>query len=1132
MYQDKFPTRKVVATVLLTFILVHPLSIWAQEKPAAQSVAPIAPKAIETTAEGIQIRLKQAEEAKDLDEALKTQIIDLYKQTLDELGRAQEWKTKADEFDRARQEAPALLESVKLKLAAPPEEPKPDSYSDVPLPDLEQQLAQAQAQLSDAQREYTELEGEPKRRTDRRVQVPALAAVARERLDSVRKESGATAPPTENPLLTPAKQANLDARKRSIEFELNAYDKEILSYDARSDLLRYRRDLAAQRAAQARKVADRLQEVVNERRAMEAARQAREARVTALGSHPALREQAEYNRALAERRTGPDGLAARIEQTMRELEAITAKLDALETQFNSIRGKVDTAGLTNAVGLLLRRQRAELPDVRRHRRNLRQRQRQMADLQLAQLEVEHERAALVDIGPETQRIMDGLGATLAETDPEDVKKALRELLETRKLYLEALGKDYVQYLLKLVDLDLAERELIKQAQSFAEYIDEKVLWIRSTTPFRAKDVREGWRAVLWLTQGDNWLGLATILWREIRGNPAIVISAAVLFAIIIIMRRRLGNRLELIGEAVARSYVDTFPETLVAFLFTLLIALSWPLIIWFFAWRLSALADGSEFVQAFAAGLGTTGLVFLTMDLFREICRSKGLGEVHFRWPQLGLQYLHGAVSKLMVVLLPLALLASILEHQDSETMKNSLGRFASIAALVVLGLSVRRLLHPEGALLREKMSRLHESWLYKLRHTWYPLAIGTPLVLAGLAAVGYYYTALQLTSRLMGTALLVLGLLVLNAIVIRWLWIARWKLAAEAAPKAKAAAAGEDQGDKEQPRYESAEQPETGLGIHAMSAQTQQILRFIMAFALLVGVYLIWVDVLPAFNMLRTIKLPQAPDISLGDIALALMTVLMTIVAVKNIPGLVELLILKRLPLGAGERYAVTTLSRYLITIIGVIVACGAVGITWSKVQWLLAAMTVGLGFGLQEIFGNFVSGLIILFERPIRVGDKVTIGDVSGTVSRIRIRATTVTDFNRKELIVPNKEFVTAKLVNWTLSDQTLRLVVPVGVAYGSDTDRARELLVKLAKEHPSVMKEPPPTANFLGFGESSLQLELWAFVPDFENLIKARNELHTAVARTFREAGIEIAFPQRDIHVRSIHQAFPIVEKPEEK
>jgi potassium efflux system protein len=1133
MYRDKLPPSRVVVATLFTVILILPFRMWAQEKSATQGgAAPSEPKAIQNTVEEIQLRLKQTEDAKDIDEATKAQVIDLYKQALDELARAEEWKTKAREFERAREQAPALLESVKLKLAEPAQEPKPESFSDAPLPDLEQRLAEAQAELSAAEKEQTELEGEPKRRTDRRVQVPALAAAARERLDSVGKELSAPAPPTENPLLTAAKQARLEAQKQSIESELNAYDKEILSYDARSDLLRYRRDLAAQRAAQARKVADSVQEVVNERRAMEAARQARDARVAALSSHPALREQAEYNRALAERRTGPDGLTAKIEQATRELDAINAQRADLENQFNNTRAKAEAAGLTNAVGLLLRKQRAGLPDVRRRRRNVRQRPRQIADVQLALLDVEHERAALADIGPETQRIMDGIQATLVDTDREDIKEALRALLETRKLYLEALSKDYDQYFAKLIDLDSTERELIKQTQSFAEYIDEKVLWIRSTTPLNVKDVREGWRAARWLTRRDNWVGLVTVLWHEIRGYPALMASAVLVLVAVITMRQRLGKRLELLGEAVSRDYVNTFSQTIVAFLFTLSIALCWPLIMWFFAWRLSAVAEESEFVQAFAAGLGTTGFVFLTMDLFRQVCRRKGLGEVHFRWPQPGLQYIRGSVSRLMAVVLPLAFVTAMLEREDSEPMKNSLGRLAFIAVILLLGLSMRKLLHPQGALLQEKMSRLHESWLYKLRHVWYPVAIGTPLFLAGLAAVGYYYTALQLAWRLVATALLVLGLLVINAIVIRWLWIARWRLAAEGARKPKAASASEDQDDKEQTRHESADQPELSVGIHALSDQTRQILRFLMAFALLVGVYLIWVDVLPALNMFLSIRLPHSPDISLADIAFALMSLLMAVVAVKNIPGLVELLVLKRLPLGAGERYAVTTICRYLISIIGVVIACGALGITWSKVQWLLAAMTVGLGFGLQEIFGNFVSGLIILFERPIRVGDTVTIGDVSGTVSRIRIRATTVTDFNRKELIVPNKEFVTGKLVNWTLSDQVLRLVVPVGVAYGSDTEQARKLLVKVAKEHPAVMAEPEPTAHFLGFGDSSLQLELWAFVPDFQSFIRARNELYTAVAKTFRDAGIEIAFPQRDIHIRSIHQTLPIIKKPEEK
>ena len=141
-----------------------------------------------------------------------------------------------------------------------------------------------------------------------------------------------------------------------------------------------------------------------------------------------------------------------------------------------------------------------------------------------------------------------------------------------------------------------------------------------------------------------------------------------------------------------------------------------------------------------------------------------------------------------------------------------------------------------------------------------------------------------------------------------------------------------------------------------------------------------------------------------------------------------------------------------------GLALAFDAIGIGWSSIQWLVAAIGVGLGFGLQEIFANFISGLIILFERPIRVGDVVSVGDVSGTVSRIRTRATWITAFDRKELLVPNKEFVTGQLINWTLSDAVLRLSIPVGIAYGSDTNRAIEVLEQVAKESWRVFGRSP--------------------------------------------------------------------------
>ena len=168
---------------------------------------------------------------------------------------------------------------------------------------------------------------------------------------------------------------------------------------------------------------------------------------------------------------------------------------------------------------------------------------------------------------------------------------------------------------------------------------------------------------------------------------------------------------------------------------------------------------------------------------------------------------------------------------------------------------------------------------------------------------------------------------------------------------------------------------------------------------------------------------------ITLGSLLVALLLVFMTFVVVRNLPGLLEISLFRRWETGPGERYAVASIAKYAITLLGGVLAFNAIGIGWSNVQWLVAAVGLGLGFGLQEIFANFVSGLILLFERPIRVGDTVTVDNRSGTVSKIRIRATVITTFDRKELVVPNKEFVTKQVINWSLSDPVLRVEIPVG-------------------------------------------------------------------------------------------------------
>jgi potassium efflux system protein len=192
--------------------------------------------------------------------------------------------------------------------------------------------------------------------------------------------------------------------------------------------------------------------------------------------------------------------------------------------------------------------------------------------------------------------------------------------------------------------------------------------------------------------------------------------------------------------------------------------------------------------------------------------------------------------------------------------------------------------------------------------------------------------------------------------------------------------------------------------------------------------------------------------------------------------------------------------------------------GGSWGQIQWAVAALSVGIGFGLQEIVANFICGLIILFEQPIRVGDTITVGDVSGKVTRINMRATTVRDFDRRELLVPNKEFITNQLLNWSLSDQVTRRILEVGVAYGTDMDKAMAIVRDVALEHPLVLVDPESIITFEEFGDNSLLISLRFFLDQLEQRIIISSDLRLEINRRFNEAGIVVAFPQRDIHFDS--------------
>jgi potassium efflux system protein len=503
----------------------------------------------------------------------------------------------------------------------------------------------------------------------------------------------------------------------------------------------------------------------------------------------------------------------------------------------------------------------------------------------------------------------------------------------------------------------------------------------------------------------------------------------------------------------------------------------------------------------------------------------------HFRWRTETLVALRRALTNLMILFLPASFLSAMLLVLDPVGVGGALGKLLLAAALLSLAWSLYQVLHLGKGVLHGYLSQNRTGLWYRLRFLWFPLLVALPLLLTGLELAGYVYTAATLIDGSLLTLELIFALVVVKELALRWLRLTRRRLAFDAAMEKRGAARVATESGH--PNTVSAagapmvvDEPEVDLD--ALSEDTHKLIGTVILLAAVAGIWWIWSPVLPAFSLLKDVSLwyhtvvvdgqEVLQPVTLASLLLAVVIVVVTIVGSKRVPAFLEIVLLQRFSMESRSRYPIVRLSGYFIAAVGALLAVNVIGANWSQLQWLVAAMGVGIGFGLQEIIANFISGLIILFEKPIGIGDIVTVGDTSGTVTRIQIRATTITTWDRKELLVPNKEFITGRLLNWSLSDPINRIVITVGVAYGSDVDLAMKLLAEVADEHEHVLQDPEPTVIFEQFADSALTLVLRCFVGTVDVLISANSDLHKSINQKFNDAGITIAFPQMDVHLNT--------------
>jgi small-conductance mechanosensitive channel len=260
--------------------------------------------------------------------------------------------------------------------------------------------------------------------------------------------------------------------------------------------------------------------------------------------------------------------------------------------------------------------------------------------------------------------------------------------------------------------------------------------------------------------------------------------------------------------------------------------------------------------------------------------------------------------------------------------------------------------------------------------------------------------------------------------------------------------------------------------------------------------------------------------DISMGNIILFIFLIWFTIWLSRMVKIVIEGEIAPRIKMKRGVPGALSLILRMVIITIGFLFAIAVAGIGMDKLAILLGALGVGIGFGLQSIFNNLVSGIILAFERPVQEGDIIEVGELWGTVKEIGLRSSTIFTFYGAEVIVPNGNLISNELINWTLTDQQRRVEVEIGVAYGTNPEKVLDILRNISLEHKGILDEPVPLALFSGFGDSSLDFRLLFWIPRGKDRFIIQSEVNVLINKSLKDSGIEIPFPQRDLHVKSVN------------
>ncbi|MET0029788.1 MAG: mechanosensitive ion channel domain-containing protein [Candidatus Thiodiazotropha sp.] len=1094
--------------------------VWAAKKPAE-------PVENTVTQEQIEIAKSELEADDSLDETQKSKVLDLLDQASNWIRQRAATQSDLEALRKRIREAPAEIK--KLTAQSTPRETPDEAFGQLSLEELERRINQENLNLTDARAEQKQQLDNLARLLAGSQQINTDIAENSRNLDKLGSENGQADSNAPEALKRAQKLLQI-SKQQLYESKIELLKLRLANQSLLTNLAQAQRDASAARIEALQETLSRLNAAagnLREQQAKQARQEAERLEQQTQTLPKPIQEIAQNN---AQTRTELENLVIGEKQVADKLSATQNQLEQIRGDFEHIKKRVEFVGTSKAIGKMLIRRRQALPSLQSYSRSSAERRKEIDRATDRQIDIEESLLDWNNMSERLEQQIPLLSAGMPADQADHLKQTSYDLLGAQREALNELQQVYGRYISQLTALDQAERQLVEVSQSYVGFINDQLIWIPSGEPFDLLDLHQLSESLIWLISPSTWDDTLVDLLQAMKNRPDITLVILLVTIVLIWKRPAIKAKIPQLTKATRKIHTDSIRLTFYALLLTLAKVGLLPGLMIGVGYLLQILPTLSPISAYLSTALITVGTTLLGALMLYQVCLPDGIGIRHLRWNSAICTSLARELRWLIPIVVPMRVMAILTSGESLGPQSQLIDRLSVIGLLILTLVFVYRVLNKQSLFYQSWVKSRSQGLLIQTHFLWFPilLLIGLALLTAGI--MGYLTLSLRLLERFELTFWFFLGLFTLKELLLRYLFIAERRLRYENALQRR----DELRAQREQEANQTSDDEGSAIAVEipeldfdALSEQAKRLVRFGYLFGSVIGTWLIWAELLPALDFFSTVQLPFTTshmvdgiategNLTLSDLVIGLMIVVVTALAAKNLPGILEITLLQRLPLETGARYALTTMLQYLIVGIGVIMAFGSIGFQWSSIQWLVAALGVGLGFGLQEIVANFISGIILLFERPIRVGDVVTLDNTTGVVSRIRIRATTITNYDKQEMLIPNKEFITGRVINWTLTDKINRIIITVGVAYGTDVKRAMELLIQVAEETDNVLDDPKPTASFEAFGDSALTLLLRAYLGSMDNRIATITALHEGVYRKFSEHGIPIPFPQRDIHI----------------